>query len=275
MVASYDRQVSDAELLEKNRIYDSASNEVWRRVVYNPVHDGWEFTNMGGRRILDYIGQQAERSAGRSVVELCSGLGDTCRYLASEFACHETGVEMNRRQIEQAQEKISSDARLAEKIAFVESDIRFWEPEQLFDVAFTLDSLMLVNNVSDILLKVCSALKPQGIVVLAEMTAGQNVTDELLEFIWELDGMITILKPSRYEEMLLEAGFSGIEILDVTELAEDCFGRMSAALSDEREVLLETIDADEYESWEKLTGFYHSCFQDRKFTYSRITARRQ
>ena len=102
MTTTYHRPVSDAELLEKNRIYDTAADDIWRRVVYDPVHDGWEFTNMGGRHVLDYVGRLAQASPGRRVVELCSGLGDTCRYLARVFDCEVTGIELNPRQIARA-----------------------------------------------------------------------------------------------------------------------------------------------------------------------------
>ena len=267
-------EVSDAELLEKNRIYDEAASALWRTVVYEPVHDGWEFTNMGGRAILDYVGEFAEASAGKRVLELCSGLGATCRYLAEKFDCHVTGIELNRHQIGHALQRVARDPWLAEKVEFIESDIRQWNADQLFDVAFTLDSLMLVNSVEEILLKVHSALKPGGVVVLTEMTAGPNVTDELLSFIWRLDGMITVPPPLKYNRMLTAAGFSDIKVTDVTFLAQDCFQLMAGAVQAQKEKLLETIDATEIGNWEKLTEFYLDCFRNEQFSYSRITARR-
>lgn len=273
MATTYFPEVSDAELLEKNRIYDRAAEAIWRRVVYGPVHDGWEFTNMGGRHILDYVGQCAGLS-GSNVVELCSGLGDTCRYLARNFKCHVTGVEMNPHQYESAMERLSRDPESIGKIDFVLSQARDWQPEKSFDVAFTLDSLALVNGVQGILSKIHSVLKPGGVVVLTEMTSGPNVTKELLEFVWKLDGMITLPTTVEYEAMLVEAGFSGIEILDVTNLAEDCFEQMSTTLQVQKDELLEVIAAGEYDSWEKLTSFYSGCFRNRQFTYSRITAQR-
>lgn len=267
-------EVSDAELLEKNRIYDEAASALWRTVVYEPVHDGWEFTNMGGRTILDYVGEFAEASAGKRVLELCSGLGATCCYLAEKFDCHVTGIELNQHQISHALQRLAREPRLAEKVRFIEGDIRRWNADQLFDVAFTLDSLMLVNSVDEILLKVHSALKPGGVVVLTEMTAGPNVTDELLNFIWRLDGMITVPPPLEYHKMLTAAGFSDIEITDVTFLARDCFQLMTSAVQTQKEKLLETMDATEIDNWLKLTDFYLNSFRNEQFSYSRITARR-
>lgn len=274
MATTYHRQVSDAELLEKNRIYDTAADDIWRRVVYDPVHGGWEFTNMGGRRVLDYVGRLAQASPGRRVVELCSGLGDTCRYLARGFDCHVTGVELNPRQLARAREKAGGDAAAAGKIEFVESDIRSWEPARPFDVAFSLDSLMLVNDVKGVLPRVRAALEPGGAVALAEMTAGPKATEELLERVWELDGMITIPEPRGYVEMLEEAGFSDVAVSDLTGLAADCFRRMSGALREQKGALLETVGAAEHEGWSQLTDFYHGCFLDGRFTYSLVTARR-
>ena len=274
MPTTYYPEVSDAELLEKNRIYDEAANSLWRTVVYEPVYDGWEFTNMGGRAILNYVGQFAEASAGKQVLELCSGLGDTCCYLAEYFDCHVTGIELNRRQIAHAVQKIEGNPRLAERVAFIEADIRHWNPDRLFDVAFTLDSLMLVNAVDEILRKVHSALRPGGVVVLTEMTAGPNVTDELLDLIWRIDGMITVPPPHEYQTMLTASGFTDVEISDVTFHAENCFKLMSDAVQAQKETLLETTDATEIGNWEKLTEFYLGCFRRRQFSYSRITARR-
>jgi sarcosine/dimethylglycine N-methyltransferase len=267
-------EVSEAELLEKNRIYDEAASALWRTIVYEPVHGGWEFTNMGGRAILDYVGQFAEVSAGKRVLELCSGLGATCCYLAEKFDCHVTGIELNGYQIAHALQKIARDPRLAAKVEFIEADIHHWNAAQEFDIAFTLDSLMLVNSVDEILLNIHSALKPGGVVVLTEMTSGPNVTNELLNFIWRLDGMLTVPPPHEYQKTLTAAGFSDIEIADVTFLAEDCFRQMAGAVQSQKEKLLETTDATEIANWEKLTEFYLDCFRNEQFSYSRITARR-
>jgi len=267
-------EVSDAELLEKNRIYDEAANPLWQTVVYEPVHGGWGFTNMGGRAILDYVGAFAEASETKRALELCSGLGDTCFYLAEKFDCHVTGVELNKHQIAHAIQKAARDPNLAAKVEFLEGDVRHWKPEQLFDVAFTLDSLMLVNSVEEILRNLHSALKPGGVVVLTEMTSGPNVTDELLNIIWRIDGMITVPQPLEYDKMLTAAGFSDVEITDVTFLAEDCFQKMAGAVQTQKEKLLEIIDETEIGNWEKLTQFYLDCFRNEQFSYSRITARR-
>jgi hypothetical protein len=106
------------------------------------------------------------------------------------------------------------------------------------------------------------------------MNAGPKITDELLERAWELDGMITILEPREYVEMLEDVGFSDVAVSDLTGLAADCFGRMSEALREQKGALLETAGAAEHERWSKLTDFYHRCFLDGRFTYSMITARR-
>jgi cyclopropane fatty-acyl-phospholipid synthase-like methyltransferase len=181
---------------------------------------------------------------------------------------------MNPHQYESAMERLSRNPELSGRIDFVLSHVRDWQPEKLFDVAFTLDSLTLVNGVQGILSKIHSVMKPGGVVVLTEMTSGPNVTNELLEFVWKLDGMITLPTPVEYEAMLIEAGFTGIEILDVTSLAEDCFEQMSTTLQEQRDELLEAIDPGEYDSWDRLTRFYCDCFRNQQFTYSRITAHR-
>jgi sarcosine/dimethylglycine N-methyltransferase len=72
MATYYPRGVGEEEILLKNQIYNHAADPLWRLAVYEPVHDGWEFTNMGGRQVLDFIGMQAGLDSGKEVLESCT-----------------------------------------------------------------------------------------------------------------------------------------------------------------------------------------------------------
>src|SRR5215204_6664186 len=92
------------EFIRKNKIYDHMAELVWRLVVYEPVHGGWEFVNIGGRNILNFIGQMAKDRGVRQGVEFCCGSGATCRYLAQNYDLQLTGIDINEKQIEFARE---------------------------------------------------------------------------------------------------------------------------------------------------------------------------
>lgn len=268
-------EISDAEILEKNRIYDNAADAVWKITVYEPVHDGWEFTNMGGREVLDFIGQYARLNSATKAVEFCSGLGATCRYLALNFGCHVTGIELNGHQIAHARANLARcDPQISARISFEQSNILDWQPSELYDLAYTIDSLTLVKDSGKVLDKAREVLKPAGRIVLAEMTAGPQITDKHRRFAWEVDGMINLPTPEQYADQLKSAGFTSIEVADITDLAEDCFNKIYEASEREKQALIDAAGEKGQQSWTQIADLYRQCFRERRFCYSRISARR-
>ena len=276
MSTRFQMDVSDAELLEKNHIYDKAADAIWDMTVYEPVHDGWNFTNMGGRAVLDFIGQAAELNSNKEAVEFCSGLGDTCRYLASKFDCHVTGIEMNSNQIEQARAKAAQvGPALSGRMSFVQSNILDWKPEKPFDLVYSLDSLVLIKEIEKVLGKARDILKPSGMIALAEMTAGPSITDKHRQFAWEVDGMVSLLSPEEFAMMLDELGFTSIEMEDMTDLAEDCFNKIHAACRERKDAIISAAGEGPHQSWMQLSDIYRRFFRERRFCYTRLIASRR
>lgn len=266
-------QISEADIRLKNRVYDGASDPVWRLAVYEPVHQGWEFTNMGGRDILDYIGARARLHAESNVVEFCAGLGDTGRYLTTNFNCHVTGIDINEQQVHHARAKINEHyPHLAHRLDFIHADVLQWRSPTQFDVAFAMDSLMLIREAGEVLKKMRDATKREGFTILAEMMAGPGLTGEIRQFVWDLDGIITLPTVNEYEAMMRAARFSHIEMEDVTELAEECFDKIYRAAQRRAGMIAEAEGAKVQETWFQVADFYRKHFHARTFLYTRVTA---
>jgi SAM-dependent methyltransferase len=275
-VVYYRPKASQADILEKNRIYDHAADLIWRLAVYEPVHDGWEFTNIGGSHVLDFIGHQAQLGPDTEVVEFCSGLGDACRYLAVKFGCRVTGIDMNIQQIQHARAKLARmHPERARHIHFEHSDVLAWQPPKRYDVVFALDSLILINGTLHVLKKAHETLKPQGLLVLAETLAGPHITDEICQRVWDMDGFISLLKPSEYMGMLAEAGFTSVVLEDMTDGAEACFETISVAVRQQKKSLMATAGLEAYKDWQRSADRYKQWFHQRVLLYTRISAVRQ
>src|SRR3712207_5917975 len=121
---------------------------------------------------------------------------------------------------------------------FINSNILTWSPEREYDVVMTLDSLMLIDDLTGVLRKAREALGPRGWLFLAEMTAGAKMTEELARLVWDIDGIINLPTPDEYAQLLSEAGFVEIRAADLTELAVSCFGRIRTAVETHREEII-------------------------------------
>jgi cyclopropane fatty-acyl-phospholipid synthase-like methyltransferase len=262
------------DLIHKNHeVYDDADSPVWRLVVYDMIHDGWEFTNMGGSRFLNLIAERSRLDDSKAVLELCSGMGATCRYLAETFGSYVTGIEVNHRQVARARERTSRlHQHVSEKIRFTHADITEWTPVESYDVVCAIESLVLVHDVPTVLKKAFACLKPGGDLFIADLFAGPNITASIRREALEQDAMVSLIGGSDYETLLTKAGFTQIRIEDKTALGEECLGRIRAAVQKHRREIIDREGTRGYKRWEHVTSFYLDCFAGRGLTYAWLQA---
>jgi SAM-dependent methyltransferase len=267
-------QATRDEIHRRNReLYDDTFDPLWDRVVYRSVHAGWEFVNLGGRFLLEEFARVAQPTASRSVLELCSGPGAACRYLAERHGCHVTGVEMNAGQLAQARKRLQAAHPLvADRVRFVEADALEWRTDESFDAGLCLDSAMLVADVPALLATARAALRPGAPFLLSAVAAGPRIDDEVQRFAWESDGMISLLAPEAYAERLRDAGFVDVGRRDLTALAIRSSERMQRALRASRAEIVAARGAEAWECWHQAGELYLSALRDRRLAYALLVA---
>lgn len=263
------------EILERNRLeYDDAADPYWRLTVYDAVHGGWWLASIGGRAALDWIGGRTRLGPGAEALELGSGLGDTCRYLAERFGCRATGIEINPQQVEQARRRLERRAQeLRERVRFVEGDVLAWRAPHPFQAVYAIDTLMLLEDRPAVLAAVRAALVPGGCAAFADVLAGPAITPAVRDFIWREDGILGLPTIDEQRGQLAAAGFEDVEIVDRTGLAVDCFARVEEASERHRAALVEAKGEDRFRSWIGNAVTYRRLFEERALVYALIAAR--
>ena len=254
-------------------MFDDASGEAWRLIVYEPVHDGWKFTNIGGLRVLDEIGRRARLGPRSRVLELCCGLGDTCCYLASRFGCRVSGLEINREQLAAGRANLAREhPAVADRVRFIAGDLLRWQPDRAYDVVYVMDSLMYLPERASVLRKAHQALVPGGWLVLAEVLAGPELTAGDRSAMWETEGVVELPSPQEQEEMLAGVGFESLRLEDLSDLAVSCFEKICRANREHRETL-RAMGAERYTDVES-NEFYRRAFHEGRLVYFQAAARR-
>lgn len=235
-----DSVASCEERAAKNRaLFEDAGGDIWFLTVYEPVHGGWLFANIGGGRILDKIGSSAGLNESSKAVELCCGLGDTCCYLASRFGCRLTGIEINQTQFDRARANLfNRRAEVSDRVRLLREDVLDWKPEDSYDLVFAMDSLMYLPRREQILARVYNWLNAGGCLMLAEVLAGPRINEAARNFMWEKEGVIDLPSSAEQAEMVGRAGFTDTRQEDLTYLATDCFEKICAATYRHRETLI-------------------------------------
>jgi cyclopropane fatty-acyl-phospholipid synthase-like methyltransferase len=252
-------------------VWDVSDDPRWRLTIYEPLYGGKIYANNGGPALLDYIGVYAGLRPGHSVLELGSGMGDGCEYVATHFGCRVTGVEMSTQQIERARARHPD--RRSRGFDFVEADMMHWEPSELYDAMYFGDMLGVAHDRRALLERVHRWLEPGGALAMTDIAAGPDLEDEDLTFIWREDGFDVPLKAESLAQ-IKDAGFRELDVMDCTHTVVTMQRTILRASYRHRATLIEAVGADRWREWVETARHYCQLFAERKLVSLRIGTHR-
>lgn len=263
------------ELARKNREnYDDVVGPVWQ-LIYESVHDGREFINLGGRAILDEIAERSRFGKSTRVLDLCAGQAAPACYLAEICGARVTAVEINPRQAERARANVAKkSSTVQQRVDVVEADATRWRSSSRYDSVVSLDSLMLIAAIDGLLATAAMHLEPGGAFWATTLCAGTRLGDDLRRFAWDLDGMARLVPPDDELRAMSEAGFVDVSAEDRTALAVDVSERIDAALVHHRAVIVESIGSREYDGWIEASRRYLDGLKSGQLVYALLRGRR-
>ena len=257
---------------EKQRqVWDVSDDPRWRLTVYEPLYGGKIYANNGGPALLDYMGAYVGLGPEHNVLELGSGMGDACEYVATHFSCRVTGVEMSTRQIERARERHPD--RVSRGFDFVEADMLQWEPSERYDVVYFGDMLGVAQDRRAVLERVHRWLRPRGAMTITDIVAGSHLSDEDRAFIWGEDGFEVPLQEDSLA-MIRAVGFHDLDVMDQTHKVVTMQETILEASYRHKATLVDAVGAESWLEWVDTAKNYRRLFAERKLLSLRIGTRR-
>jgi cyclopropane fatty-acyl-phospholipid synthase-like methyltransferase len=253
------------------QVWDVSDDPRWRLTIYEPLYGGKIFANIGGPALLDYAGTFAGLGPEHSVLELGSGMGDACEYVASHFGSRVTGVEMSTQQIERARERHPD--RRSRGFDFVEADMLQWEPSERYDVVYFGDMLAVAQNRRAVLERVHRWLRPGGAMTITDIVAGSDLSDEDRAFLWEEDGFDVPFQADSLA-MLRDVGFQELDVTDITHTVVTLQETILQESYRHRTTLVDAVGADRWLAWVEGARHYGRLFAERKLVSLRIGTHR-
>jgi len=265
-----------AEIREKNsEIYDETSGLVWNLAVYEGAHGGWEFINLGGVAVAETIARRACLSPGKQIAELCAGQGAICRYLAGGFGVSVVGVEWNGKQVRKARERLAkAPDELSRLVRIVEADCTTWIAPHPMDLVYSVDAMMLLPDVRETLRRSFENVKPGCPLMVATIGAGAAATNQIRDFAWDVDGMLSLYDIPQYEFLFEEAGFQNVAVEDLTHLAIQASEKIEDALRKHRDTIVSSEGEAVYRGWIDVGRVYLDAFRQNKLAYLLVSGQR-
>lgn len=253
------------------QVWDVSDDPRWRLTIYEPLYGGKIYANIGGPALLEYMGAYVGLGPEHSVLELGSGMGDACEYVATHFGCRVTGVEMSAPQIERARERHPD--RRARGFDFIEADMLQWEPSERYDAVYFGDMLAVAQDRRAVLERVHRWLRPGGAMTITDIVAGVDLSDEERAFLWDQDGFDVPLQPESLG-MIREVGFRKLDVTDLTHTVVTLQETILKASYQHQTTLIETVGVDSWRAWVNAAREYRRLFAERKLVSLRIGTQR-
>lgn len=132
---------------------------------------GFDQFHGGGMETTIWLAEATSLSPGMRVLDVGAGIGGTARVWCTKFGCTVFGIEPA---VEfcNAAERLTALVGMSDQISFICDDVAEVElPDNSFDVAMFVNTLMNMENEAGIFRKVYRALKPGGQLAITARTA--------------------------------------------------------------------------------------------------------
>lgn len=191
--------------------------------------------------------------AGKTVLDVGFGTGGPAIALASEHgAARVVGIDVEAQLRDRASQAVDA-AGVAGKVELEIVEPGPWPfADGSFDVVFSKDSMIHIEDKAALFAEVMRVLKPGGAFVASDWLAGENATGKL-----ELDRFrdvghlsFTMASAPQMAQALAAAGFEGVETRDRNAwYAELCAAELARIEGPLREQLIDAVGEQIYSHW--------------------------
>ncbi|MGE7625138.1 class I SAM-dependent methyltransferase [Viridibacillus sp. NPDC096237] len=165
----------------------------------------------GGFNLTQSILENESIQPNELALDVGCGTGQTSAFLAKRYHCHVTAIDKHPIMIEKAVERFKNDPA---KVKVMEGDAQYLNfKDDSFDFIIA-ESVIVFTDIEKTLHELARVLKSGGRLILLEMTAEQNLSEELQRKVCNLYGIKEIISEEEWRIKIQQAGFTRIEIID-------------------------------------------------------------
>jgi len=188
-----------------------------------------------GREATRELASQVNLNSNHKVLDVGSGVGGASRFLASEYGCHVTGLDLSDEYCRVAQS-------FANRLGF-DSQVTYQQGSALdmpfednsFDIVWTQHATMNIPAKPKLYAEIVRVLKPNGFFAMYDVLAGP-VSPIYYPVPWATDPSISFLTtPNNLRELLEAAGLQIFNWRDTSEIGRVWFKEVAAKMQQKGE----------------------------------------
>lgn len=180
---------------------------------------GHNFISTGGFESTRIIVPMLELEPGMRVLDIGSGIGGSAFYMAQNQHVHVHGLDLSRNMLAIADERLHS-LSLESLVSFEYGDILESGAESVYDVAYSRDAFLHIENKAGLFKVIMQALKPNGLLFFTDYCWGEGEhSEEFLTYVAQRG--YDLHTPKDYGKLIEAAGFKDVQAMDKTTLFGD------------------------------------------------------
>jgi len=175
------------------------------------AHFGFGGAHPGGFELTQSILENEIIHPGDCVLDIGCGTGQTAAFLSMNYGCQVTAVDNHPVMLEKARERMMKNVL---KIRIMEGDA---QKLKLDDNSFDLiiaESVIAFTDLSKTLPELSRVLKEDGRLILIEMTAEQELSEQMQEKVSRLYGVREVLSEDQWRVKLKQVGFNKVSLIN-------------------------------------------------------------
>ena len=173
----------------------------------------------GGIEATDLLVERLQIGEGSHVLDLCSGLGGTSRYLAYRHGCTVVGVDLHQPRTDSAI-ALTERVGLSDRVSFIRGDaakLQFDDGE--FDAAISQEAFLHIPDCDkEALLEGCRrVIKPGGRLGFTDWIVRGKLSKAVQTNLRDVIAAVGMVASDRYLALLESAGFTQVQFEDLSE----------------------------------------------------------
>ena len=180
---------------------------------------GHNFVSTGGLESTRELVASLNLKPDMQILDIGSGLGGSAFYMAQEYGVHVHGLDLSHNMLSLAQQRLQ-ELNLATHVKFEYGDILDCEAESVYDVAYSRDAFLHIENKARLFEVIHRALKPNGLLFFTDYCWGEGKhSEEFLAYVAQRGYILHTVK--EYGNLIAQAGFKDVQAVDKTKLFGD------------------------------------------------------
>ncbi len=180
---------------------------------------GRNFISTGGLESTRAIAKLLDLKPGMKVLDVGSGIGGSAFHMAQEYGAQVHGLDLSHNMLAIANERLI-ELKLGSLVSFEYGDILEADIESKYDVLYSRDAFLHIEDKARLFKTLLRALKPGGLLFISDYCWGEGQhSAEFLAYVAQRRYALHTVR--EYGRFIEEAGFKEVQAMDKTKLFGD------------------------------------------------------